>query len=350
MPKNEAPETPMTETQDLIELLIKVTSELEKSTPDITYLKALLAVATPDNTRPISRYTPLLRKFREADDRRSRLRAAALLYIGAGKEPAEIARMLKVPLETFTQWTNSPEWKEALSFWGFSGEEAYPLRNRKQSSDTPLLHKLRLMDQLENEFGYTQKTENPSPLRHYDQDERTPYTLTEKYLLETAFGKEGDVRFVTYARKFTDGTVQSVNTYDIALTDGRVLKKINILLVFAKAKMPSVKTEIKRRESLANQQLSPIVKPRSRPKISIEARKGDTVQCVMRNGLVVTGKLMWVSKYNILLRVGRNQNQGKVVLVYRHGLYEFNVIVRETKSQPKREHTPRHDFLELENE
>ena len=58
------------------------------------------------------------------------------------------------------------------------------------------------------------------------------------------------------------------------------------------------------------------------------AWKGSLVECVMRNGLVVTGENVWISKYNIVLRVG-----GKIVLVYRHDLHDFLVVKESCKRQ-----------------
>ena len=93
----------------------------------------------PENKTPELPMTEAERARRETEDRKSRIRTAASHYIHAGKSPASIARMLKVSLETLNEWINSPDWKEALEFWGFFGEEARPLRNRKQAQPRSLL-------------------------------------------------------------------------------------------------------------------------------------------------------------------------------------------------------------------
>ena len=105
---------------------------------------------------------------------------------------------------------------------------------------------------------------------------------------------------------------------------------------FPKGKMPDVKHGVKRRTALADENLSPIEKPKSRPKVDVHAKHGDLVEAVMRNGLVVTGTVIWISKYNIVLRVGaRKGHRGKVVLVYRHGLHDFKVAQPKAK-RPKK--------------
>ena len=347
---NNTSETPITENQDLGELLVKVISELEKATPnelekatvDINYLKELLAAATPDSTVPKSRETPLLRRLREEDERICKIRAAAILYIGAGKLPASIARIVKVSIDTLTEWINSPEWKEALEFWGFFGEEARPLRNRKQSTEphfkAPIIN-----------------LTSPRVLKEYDEDERTPYPLTEKFLIEQAFQKEGDVRFVTYAQKFTDASIKKVDRYKIHLDgDRKPLEKVNILLVFAKSKMSTIRNGIKRRDSLADKQLPPIRERKGRDYFTIDAPRNSFVECVMRNGLVVKGELIWIGRWNLILRVGENKRglnekarEGKIVLVYRHGLYEFSILQRKKKNNRPQ---PRNDYWDSEEE
>ena len=311
-----------------------------------------------ENKAPETPMTDTEKTAREAEDRKSRIRAAAILYIGAGRKPASIARMLKVSIDTLNEWINSPDWKEALQFWGFSGEEAYPLRNRKQSTQTPLQRKLGLINQLENEFGHTpaaQRPAAPRQLKEYDEDERTPYPLTEKYLIEQAFAKEGEVRFVTYAKKFTDDRVKKVDRYEILFDSPRnPLEKITVLLVFPKSKMPAIRNGIKRRESLADKHLPPERDPKRRKHFTIDAPRGSLVQCVMRNGLVVTGKLVWVGKWNLILRVGEDKRglsekarEGKIVLVYRHGLDDFQTL------NPKKKNNRRplkNDYWESEEE
>lgn len=221
-----------------------------------------------------------------------RIHAAAAHFVNVSQGVADIANAIGVDRDTIFDWAKRPEWKEALEFWKWTSGDTKPKRVQ-----TPV-----------------------------------PYTLSEVYLIEKAFKDEGDIRFVTYDG-FVDTSVDYVDTYDIMLSGGSILKKINILLAFPKIKMRDVKRGIIRRKSIVSLNLSAIESRKDRPKISVETKPGDTVQCVLRNGLVVTGKTVWLSKYNLILRVGRERDRGgKIIILYRHGLYEFNVL----KSKPKR--------------
>ena len=123
-----------------------------------------------------------------------------------------------------------------------------------------------------------------------------------------------------------------VEPFDIVLPDDTVLKKHQRLLAFPKNKMLDVKRGIKRR-GVAKLKLRAIVKRDHRPKFSVKAKCGDLVECVMRNGLVVTRQNIWSSKYNLILRVGGERwKGGKIVIVYKHGLYRFRIL----QSKPRR--------------
>ena len=158
---------------------------------------------------------------------------------------------------------------------------------------------------------------------------RVPRTLSEPYLIENPFKNDGAVRFVTY-EGFVDASVARVEPYEILLADGKRLPKLNVLLAFPKIKMGDVKRGIKRRNSIAAKGLTAITRIRDRPKVPVKTKPGDTVECVMRNGLVVNGETVMLSKYNLILRVGGSQEEvGKIVILYRHGLYDFKVLTPE---------------------
>lgn len=263
--------------------------------------------------------TPLMKKLEEQEDLKIRLYTAANLYVKLGKKPPEIARLIRVSEDTLSEMFESEEWKEAVKFWDFYGEESRPLRIRDTPSDFPI-----------PDFV------TPESERSLLPTDRTPYPLREEFLLEKSFQKDGSVRLVTYARRPKDVSIKFVEKYQIILDDDRIIKKLNILLAFPTDKMPDVKYGIKRRPGLAKESLPPIEKRKNRPKVNVQAKHGDLVEAVMRNGLVVTGNVIWVSKYNIVMRVGsRKGHRGKVILVYRHGLYDFKVIQRRTK-RPKK--------------
>ena len=249
--------------------------------------------------------------FTESD--KIKIHTAANLYVKHGQKPENIARTIGIPLLTFKEWCESPAWKEACEFWGFTAEDARPLHKR--------IHEPR-------------RETTPPPRLRPPRENMTPFPLTEKYLLEQAFQKEGKVRIITYAKKYKDANVESVGRYELNLTEGNPLKKLNVLMAYPDVSHDEIKKSkgIVRRPSIAEQNLSPIVSKKDRPKVEIRAKIGETIECVLRNGLVVTGRNLWISKYTIVMRAGaKGKRRGKVVLIYMHGVLEFNVI----KDAPK---------------
>lgn len=198
-----------------------------------------------------------------------------------------IARRIGVSTKQLTLWVNTPEWEEALRFWGAEGEK---LKGKPKITDN------------------------------------TPHTLREDYLILKAFQKENSpVRFVTYDG-IIDKPVKEIWAYQYVFDDDTTLPKIETLLVFQKRHMPSVKLGIKRRKGVAVMNLQPIKRRQDRTKVVINARLGSHVECIMRNGLVVTGELIWKGRYNLVMRIGDGFTRGKVVIVYRHGIYAFTVM------------------------
>ena len=232
----------------------------------------------------------------KTESRKIRIHTAASYYINVSRSFEEVAKFVNVPQATLQRWSKTAEWQAALKFWGFTGQK---LRTRR-------------------------KVKTPPP--------EVPYTLTERYLLIENFQADSDIiRFVTY-NGFVDSEVKSVETYHIVLSNDEKIHKHDVLFAFPKSKMAGIKRGVKRQKQLADKNLGPIVKKDKRPKVSVRAKTGENIECIMRNGLVITGKNIWISKYNIVLRVGytKGETRGKVALIYKHGLLNFKRV--DTKS------------------
>ena len=221
----------------------------------------------------------------------------AYYFVNFSRYVLDIAREFDISISEVYQLAETDEWRMSLELCGYTGENIKPIRRRVKM---------------------------PAP--------EVPYTLTEVYLLQNAFQEEGDIRFVTYDG-FTDTQIKSVETYHIVLRDDTILNKHDILIAFPKHKMADVKRGIKRRKDVADLNLRAIVKRSERPPVPAKAKRGELVECLTRNGLVITGQNVWSSKYNLVMRVGGEKwKGGKVILLYKHGLHEFRVL----QSKPPR--------------
>lgn len=223
---------------------------------------------------------------------------ALCIYIGSkhfvevSRDMHHIANVLRVTPQMVHWLSKMPAWEDAIRFWGYTGDR-------------------RLC--------------RPSPLVN------VPLTLREGYLIQDVFQKYCPIRFVTYDG-FRDVYVKKVVTYKFLLEDDSLLNKHDIILAFPQDRMVYVKKGIKRRRSIAEKNLKPIISRKDRPKINTAARIGNQIECVMRNGLVVTGENVWISRYNIVIRVGGKKGEGgKIVLLYRHALYSFNVLSTQSE-------------------
>ena len=207
---------------------------------------------------------------------------------------ADIAHATNLDPDIVIGLSETGEWKEAVKMLGFKGD--------------------------------------PTP-KNMREKGNVPFPLQETYLLMDAFSKDSDVRLVTYDG-FIDTRVNGVFQYNLQLAEGRKIKKHDVILAFPQDRMPYVKKGIKCRKSVADLGLQAAPRRSDRAKIEVMARKGSLVECVMRNGLVVTGENVWISKYNIVLRVGGKKGfGGKIVLLYRHALHEFRVVKESRKRQ-----------------
>ena len=242
-------------------------------------------------------------RFSEEEIQRVKLLSTVLanhIYFGASyfvnESPvaADIARCLNTTVENVMKLSEMPEWKKAVRHWGWRGD---------------------IKPRTAREKG------------------RVPLPLQEVYLLTSAFQKDSDVRLVTY-EGFVDGRVKGVFKYDIEMNDGSKIKKHDVILAFPKDRMPYVKRGIERRQSIADLGLKRIERYSERLKIDVLPHIRSRIECVMRNGLVIMGEIVWFSKYNIVMRVGgKKGSSGKIILVYRHALHQLSVI----KNAPKRQ-------------
>lgn len=243
--------------------------------------------ATETETRLIEhRDKPILQPYDVAD-----------YFVNVSRYVLDIAREFEISISEVYQLAETDEWRQCLELCGYTGDNIKPIRRRVKM---------------------------PPP--------EVPHTLSERYLLTNAFQEEGDIRFVTYDG-FTDTQIKSVETYHIVLPDDTILNKHNILIAFPKYKMVDVKRGIKRRKEVADLNLRAIVKRGERQHVHVKTKSGDLVECVTRNGLVITGENVWSSKYNLVLRVGGEKwKGGKIILLYKHGLHQFRVL----QSKPHR--------------
>ena len=146
-------------------------------------------------------------------------------------------------------------------------------------------------------------------------------TLTERYLLEKAF--ESPVLLYTYdGGKRID--VKSVYKYAIHSTKSERFQKTDVLFAFPASKLDDVKSGIKIQKSIQAQELRTPERIKDRPLIVSDEQLrqdiGRRVRLLMRSGHVLRGALVFVSKFNLFLRIA-----GKMVLVYRHGLLEYEM-------------------------
>ena len=221
----------------------------------------------------------------------------AYYFVNFSRYVLDIAREFDISISEVYQLAETNEWRQCLELCGYTGDNIKPIRRRVKM---------------------------PPP--------EVPHTLTEVYLLKNAFQEEGDIRFVTYDG-FIDTQIKSVEAYHIVLPDDAILNKHDILIAFPKHKMADVKRGIKRRKDVVDLNLRAIVKRGERLHVQVKAKRGDLVKCVTRNGLAITGQNIWSSKYNLVLRVGGEKwKGGKIILVYKHGLYDFDVL----QSKPHR--------------
>ncbi|MDE0469055.1 MAG: RNA chaperone Hfq [Candidatus Poribacteria bacterium] len=141
------------------------------------------------------------------------------------------------------------------------------------------------------------------------------------------------VRFITYTG-IKDLSEIKAKPYTVWGSDakGKEVKmaKIQVLFAFPKEKMPDLKPYVKVRQPLKVQNLQPIENPDERFHVDDELLKQarenkSNVNIVTRAGYVLNGWLQHFDEYVLYMRIGE-----KVVVVYRHSLFEFTVGEQES--------------------
>ena len=141
------------------------------------------------------------------------------------------------------------------------------------------------------------------------------------------------VRFITYTG-IKDLSEIKAKPYTLWGTDanGKEVKmaKLQVLFAFPKEKMPDLKPYVKVRQPLKAQNLQPIEDQNERFHVDddllTQARENKSnVNIVTRAGYVLNGWLQHFDDYVLYMRIGE-----KVVVVYRHGLFELTVAEQES--------------------
>ena len=113
--------------------------------------------------------------------------------------------------------------------------------------------------------------------------------------------------------------MKSVYKYAIHSTKGERFQKTDVLFAFPASKLADVKSGIKIQKSIQAQELRTPERIKDRPLVVSDEQPrqdiGRRVRLLMRSGHVLRGALVFVSKFNLFLRI-----TGKMVLVYRHSL------------------------------
>ncbi len=139
---------------------------------------------------------------------------------------------------------------------------------------------------------------------------------------------EQPVRFITYTG-IKDLSKIKTKPYLLRGVDAdreRIqIGKLHILFAFPKEKMPDVKPYVKIRTSVKAQKLQPIEDPNERFHVNDEVlqqaqQDKSNVNLVTRTGHVLNGCIQHFDKYILYMQLGE-----QVVVVYRHGLFEFTI-------------------------
>lgn len=155
-------------------------------------------------------------------------------------------------------------------------------------------------------------------------------TLSEIYLLETAFAKEGQLLVM-----HDDGNLLcdevAVRTYQLLCKhNGQMtrLDKIACILCVPVAKLEYLKSHIKSSQKVRALTLRGTQRIADRhPTASVIGIEQDNLyRFELRNGTLFDGILAAKHRYHLLVRVGGKG--GKIVLVYKHAIY----TIKETAS------------------
>ncbi|MCY4554602.1 MAG: RNA chaperone Hfq [Candidatus Poribacteria bacterium] len=136
------------------------------------------------------------------------------------------------------------------------------------------------------------------------------------------------VRFVTYKENKDLSDIET-SAYDLTGVDSKgrkiSLTKFEILFAFPKEEMSALKSHVQVIKQLKDRSLQPVEGYKNRfqvaDKLLRQVKKSKSnVKVVVRAGHVLSGWIQHFDKYVLYMRVAE-----KVVVVYRHGLFDFKV-------------------------
>ena len=226
--------------------------------------------------------------------------------INAPPETIERIESLLQPLSESTP-TISPTSQE-------EGSPANPVSNPEQPEKQQPEPSVASADPIEKQEKKSQQSKKRSS--NWDVDR-----LLSQYFAQP-------VRFITY-KGIKDLSQVETKRYMLSGLDanGEEIKmaKLQVLFAFPKEKMPDLKPSVKVRTPLKAQNLQPIEDQNERfyvdDELLMQAKDNkSTVSVATRAGYVLNGWIQHFDEYVIYMRVAE-----KVVVVYRHGLFEFTV-------------------------
>ena len=140
------------------------------------------------------------------------------------------------------------------------------------------------------------------------------------------------VRFITYTgiKDLSNIKTKPYLIRGVDANDERIqIPKLHILFAFPKEKMPDLKPYVKVRTPVKTQNLQPLEDPTERFHVDDELlqqaqQDKSNVTLVTRTGHVLNGCIQHFDKYILYMQIG-----GQVVVVYRHGLFEFTLPAQE---------------------
>lgn len=136
------------------------------------------------------------------------------------------------------------------------------------------------------------------------------------------------IRFVTYGG-IKDLSHLETGAFDLTGVDSKgreiTLMKFEVLFAFPKEKMLAVKPHIRKRTQLIDRNLQPVEGHKNRFQVAnkllrqVKENKSN-VKIITRGGYVLSGWIQHFDKHVLYMRVAE-----KIVVVYRHGLFDFKV-------------------------
>lgn len=145
----------------------------------------------------------------------------------------------------------------------------------------------------------------------------------ERDYLENEFDKP--IVLVTYDGNLIVKEKIQVLRYDHKVDGQKATSKLNVLFAFPFEDYENIKTGIKLNKKIEAQKLKLIEKRSERSTVATpeEYLNGvaKNVKITMRTGHVLSGRQLSASQYDLLLQISE-----KIVLVYKHGILEYEII------------------------